>query len=99
MLHSVCINVLLKNAHRYPEQVEKQLTKKCGNIEGTFFFIFELHFFANRIIPAVMNSSVKTTPSTGYRYTVNERSGWKNEKHQSTTSASAAHVFIVGFII
>lgn len=84
--------------HKYCDQVKQKLTKNLGNAVIAFFLIPELNFFASSIMMTVMKINVKTTPITGYRYTVNDGSGWKNEKHQWITSSSAVHVFIVGFV-
>lgn len=84
--------------HKYWEQIKQKLTKNLGNAVIAFFLISELNFFASSIMMTVMKINVKATPSTGYRYTVNDVSGWKNEKHQWITSSSAVHVFIVGFV-
>lgn len=64
--------------HKCQDQVKQQLTKQSGYAVEACFLISDLHFAAISRRMKVMKASVKKTPSSGYRYTVNDGSGWKN---------------------
>lgn len=67
--------------HKYWQQVKQQLTDTLENAVIDVFLISEVNFITSSIMMPVMKRNDKTTPSTGYRYTVNDGSVWKNEKH------------------